>query len=141
MEAALSLSNRRLFLARHQQKVIASLIVRYVPDGIMEASGSCSYKESLSRSLGLHPNDLLHLRAIEWGCSQRLKSYSLGGTHLFLRKFGGPVLPNYRYRRDRTLLRTHTIRDIASELARIGAAHAPAPLVTLGRRFRDRVLH
>jgi hypothetical protein len=55
-----------------------------------------------------------------------------------LRKFGGPILPNYRYRLDRSFLRTHTIRDLAFELAQIGATHVPPPLLALGRRLRDK---
>ncbi len=135
IDKAISLTaNRRLFLARHQGKVVAGIIVRFAPGGVMEYAANSSLKESLD----LHPNDLLNWRAIEWACAQGLRIYSLGATHLFLRKFGGPIAPNYRYRLDRTFFRTHTVRDLASEFARISTTHAPPQLVALGRRLRDR---
>ena len=59
----------------------------------------------------------------------------LGKVPVFI---GGPILPNYRYRLDRTLFRTHTVRDLASEVARLGAAQVPPPLRALSRRLRDR---
>jgi Acetyltransferase (GNAT) domain len=134
VENAVSLvSNRRLFLARHEGKVIASLTVRFAPSGVAEAAGS----SSLAASLDLHPNDLLHWRAIEWACAQGLRHYSLGASHLFLRKFGGPVVPSYRYRLDNTLLRTHTVRDLVSEFTKTCTSYAPPQLITMARRLRD----
>lgn len=111
LEAAVSSTqNRRLFLARFDGRVIAGTIVRYAPGGIMEYSANSSLEEYLR----LHPNDLLNWRAIEWACAQGLQQYSLGATHLFLRKFGGCIKPSYRYRLDRSLLRNYTAREIAT---------------------------
>jgi hypothetical protein len=75
-EAVFLISNRRLFVARHQGKIVASLIVRFVPGAIMEAAAIVSLEEALY----LHPNDLLHFRAIEWACAEGL--YSLDASHL-----------------------------------------------------------
>jgi hypothetical protein len=134
-EKAVSLTaNRRLFVARHHGRIIASLIVRLAPGAMMEAAAIVC----LENELHLHPNDLLHFRAIEWACAQGLRLYSLGGSHLFARKFGGPLVPTYRYRLDRSFLRTHTVRDVASDLMRLGAAHAPSSFVALARRLRQR---
>jgi hypothetical protein len=99
--------NRRLFLARFAEKTVAGIIVRFVPDGVMEYAANSSFEDALS----LRPNDLLHWRAIEWACSIGLKRYSLGGAHVFLRRFGGTVVPTFRYRRDRTWFRRHDLRD------------------------------
>jgi len=131
-EAVSLISNRRLFVARHQGKIVASLIVRFAPGAIMEATAIVSLEEALH----LHPNNLLHFRAIEWACAEGLCLYSLGASHLFARKFGGPLAPIYRYRLDRTIFRTHTPRDAGAELMRLGVAHPPSPLVELAFRLR-----
>ena len=47
-----------------------------------------------------------------------------------------PEVPIYRYRLDRTIFRTHTLRDAAAELMRLGVAHTPSPLVELTFRLR-----
>jgi hypothetical protein len=39
-----------------------------------------------------------HWRAIEWGYREGSSKYSLGGTHLLLRKFGGEIVPTTRDR-------------------------------------------
>jgi hypothetical protein len=134
IDKAVSLTaNRRLLLARHHGKILAGLIIRFAPSGVMEYAANSSLQESLR----LRPNDLLHWRAIQWGCAQGLRSYSLGGSHLFLRKFGGSLVPSYRYRLDRSFLRIHTVRELAFELARIGAGHISRPLRDFGRRLRN----
>jgi hypothetical protein len=136
MERAVSLmSNRRLFLARHGGKIIAGIIVRFAPGGVMEYAANSSLQECLE----LRPNDLLHWRAIEWACAQGLRSYSLGGNHLFLREFGAPLIPTYRYRLDRSFLRIHTVREFAFQFSRMGAAHVPPALLGFGRRLRNRI--
>jgi hypothetical protein len=136
IEKAVSLTaNRRLLLARHQGKILAGIIVRFAPSGVMEYAANSSLEESL----GLRPNDLLNWRAIEWACAQGLRTYSLGGSNLFLRKFGGRLVPSYRYRLDRTFLHLHTVHDLALELARTGATHVPMRLLDLGRRLRDKL--
>ena len=132
VEAVSLASNRRLFVARHQGKMVANLIVRFAPGGIMEAAAIVALEEQFY----LHPNDLLHFRAIEWACGEGLRLYSLGASHLFARRFGGSLFPTYRYRLDRTFLKHHTIRDAASGLMQIGAAYAPSSLVGFARRLR-----
>jgi hypothetical protein len=108
LEEAFSLpDNRRLFLARFEGKIIAGVVIRLYPKGMVEYAANCSIKENLR----LKPNDLLHWRVIEWACREGYSSYSLGGAHLFLRKMGGTVVPVYRYRLDRTCFRRHELQE------------------------------
>ena len=58
------INNRALFLARHEGKIIAGVVIRFFPHGIMEYAAN----SSLESALRFRPNDLLHWRAIEWGC-------------------------------------------------------------------------
>ena len=106
--------NRRLFLARHEGRIIAGTVVRFTRGGIVEYAANCSSPESLR----FKPNDLLQWRAIEWACGEGFSRYSFGSTHPFMRKFGGQILHSYRYRLDRTLLRRHEIKEGAQKLAR-----------------------
>src|SRR5262249_6498372 len=96
---------------RHKGKIIAGVVIRFAPCGIMEYAAN----SSLEGALRLRPNDLLHWRAIEWGCRMGMIKYSLGGTHLFLRKLGGEITPTIRCRLDRSLLRRFTIADWISD--------------------------
>jgi hypothetical protein len=108
IEKALMLSgNRKLFVARFEGRIIAGVIIRTFPGGMIEYAANSSIRESLT----LKPNDLLHWRVIEWACREGYKSYSLGGAHLFLRKMGGTIAPVYRYRLDRTLFRRYELRE------------------------------
>lgn len=106
-EALLLTKNRRLFLARFEGKVIAGVVIRLAPRGMIEYAAN----SSLEQDLKLKPNDLLHWRVIEWACSEGYTSYNLAGAHLFLRKMGGAILPVYRYRFDRTWLRRHELKE------------------------------
>jgi len=106
-EALLLTNNRRLFLARFEGKVIAGVVIRLSPKGMIEYAAN----SSLEQDLKLKPNDLLHWRVIEWACSEGYTSYNLAGAHLFLRKMGGAILPVYRYRFDRTWLRRHELKE------------------------------
>jgi len=105
--------NRRLLLARHEGKIIAGVVIRFAPRGVMEYAAN----SSLESALRLRPNDLLHWRAIEWGCRMGMTKYSLGGTHLFLRKFGGEITPTTRCRLDQSLFRRFTIGDWIADQA------------------------
>src|SRR5262249_52971083 len=108
MKQAFALTkNRRLFLARCENKIIAGVTLRFIPGGIIEYAANCSIKEDQK----LKPNDVLHWRVIEWACKEGFTLYSLGGAHLFLRKFGGALLTTYRYRLDRTRLRRHELKE------------------------------
>jgi hypothetical protein len=106
-QALLLTKNRRLFLARFEGKVIAGVVIRLSPGGMIEYAAN----SSLEQDLKLKPNDLLHWRVIEWACSEGYTSYNLAGAHLFLRKMGGTILPVYRYRFDRTWLRRHELKE------------------------------
>jgi Acetyltransferase (GNAT) domain len=97
--------NRRLLLARYRDQIIAGAVVRFVPGGVAEYAAN----SSLEGGLQLRPNDLLQWRAIEWACAQGMTKYSLGGTHLFLRKFGGEIVPTIRCRLDLSLFRRFII--------------------------------
>ncbi|MCI0390242.1 MAG: GNAT family N-acetyltransferase [Acidobacteria bacterium] len=100
-------NNRRLFIARYENKVVAGVSLRFIPGGIIEYSANCSIKEYQK----LRPNDILHWRVIEWACKEGFTLYSLGGAHLFLRRFGGALWTTYRYRFDRTWFRQHEIKE------------------------------
>ncbi len=108
MERAFALTNnRRLFIAKYDNKVVAGVTLRFVPGGIIEYAANCSIKEYQN----LKPNDFLHWRVIEWACKEGFTLYSLGGSHLFLRRFGGPLRTTYRYRFDRTWLRQYELKE------------------------------
>jgi hypothetical protein len=106
-EALLLRQNRRLFLARFEGKVVAGVIIRLHPKGMIEYAANSSFEENLK----IKPNDLLHWRVIEWACSEGYTRYNLAGAHLFLRKMGGTIIPIHRYRFDRTWLRRHELKE------------------------------
>jgi serine/alanine adding enzyme len=108
LEKAFSLTNSRsLFLAHFDGEVIAGVVVRHCPKGIIEYAANSSLWEKQR----LKPNDLLHWEVIQWACREGYTGYSLGGTHLFLRQMGGTIVPVYRYRLDRTRFRQHERRE------------------------------
>ena len=111
---ALSLENRRLFLARYEGKVIAGTIIRLYPGEMIEYAANSSYVEYLK----LRPNDLLQWRVVEWACREGYKKYSLGGAHLFSRRMGGTIVPIYRYRFDRTWLRRYELKEALGKSGR-----------------------
>jgi GNAT acetyltransferase-like protein len=127
--------NRELLLARYNGEVIAGLALRFFPGGIIEHAGN----SSLLSALHLRPNDLLHWRAIEWACAEGLTKYGLGGTSLFLRKFGGEVMPTTRHRLDRSLLRQSAIGDWMADKVEEIRPFVPPRLVGFGRSLRDHV--
>jgi hypothetical protein len=107
-EKAVSLKgNRRLFVARVSGKVVATNIFRFFPGGLFESSANTSLEEFIH----LKPNDLLQWKGIEWACRNGLRRHSLGGSHQFLLRFGGTVVPILGYRLDRTWLRRHDLRE------------------------------
>jgi hypothetical protein len=123
--------NRRLFLAYHSGKIVAGSVVRFVPGGLLEYAAN----NSLEEFLHLKPNDLLQWRIIEWACAEGFQSYSLGGTHLFVRTFGGAIVPTYRYQLDLTFFRKHMLREAAGTAARKAFRRLPAPIQTSIRRL------
>lgn len=121
--------NRVLFLARHEGKIVAGVVIRYFPRGVMEYAAN----SSLDSALRLRPNDLLHWRAIEWGCAEGIAKYSLGGAHLFLRKFGGQLVPTIRHRLDLSLFRRHALGDWITEKASAVRPMVPERALLIGR--------
>jgi hypothetical protein len=120
MRAAFGLrQSRRLFLAFHEGKVVAGSVVRYVPSGVAEYSAN----NSTPSALNLRPNSLLNWIAIQWAHAQGMKIYSMGGSHPFLRHFGGSEISIYHYRIDLTLFRRHDRVDWAKAKLR-GVARA-----------------
>jgi hypothetical protein len=107
-------SNRRLFLARDSGKIIAGSVFRFFPGGLIEYSRNSSLPEHQV----LKPNDLLVWRAVEWACKEGFPLLSMGGSHRFLREFGGTMVPIVRYRLDRTLLRRYDRREQFNDAAR-----------------------
>jgi CelD/BcsL family acetyltransferase involved in cellulose biosynthesis len=91
---------------------------------------------SLQSALHVRPNDLLHWRAIEWGCAEGLTKYSLGGAHPFLRKFGGEVVTTTRCRLDRSIFRGYTVRDWLADTAGRARPFIPDRLTTFARSLR-----
>lgn len=131
MQARALTENNRLFVARYQGKIVAGIIVRFFPKGLLEFASN----SSLDEFLNLRPNDLLQWRAIEWACQEGFKRYSLGGAHLFLRRFGGTLVPIHRYRIDRTWLRRHDLREAARDWGRSNMRRMPAPVEKTVRRI------
>lgn len=124
--------NRRLLLARYEGQVIAGVVHRFFPGGVLEYAAN----HSLESALQLRPNDLLQWRAIEWGCAEGLTKYSLGGAHPFLRKFGGEVVPTTRCRLDLTTFRGYTVRDWLADTATKARPFIPDRLATFVRSLR-----
>jgi len=130
LEEAFGLPNRRIFLARYEGKIIAGTIIRLYPSAMIEYAANSSLVEYLN----LRPNDLLHWRVVEWACAEGYKRYSLGGAHLFLRRFGGRIVPVYRYRVDRTWLHRYELKETLGNAGRNLLDALPTGLKT---RVRD----
>jgi hypothetical protein len=124
-------SNRRLFLASFSGQVIAINIFRFCPGGLFESAAN----SSLDQFMNLKPNDLLQWRGIQWACAQGLRRHSLGGTHEFLLRFGGTVVPILRYRLDRTLFRRHDLKEGLAATARSLLRSAPSGVGQTVRRL------
>jgi len=121
LAALLLRDHRRLFVARFEGRMLGGVIVRFQSGGFIEYAANCSIQEEQK----FKPNDLLHWRIIEWACREGFRQYSLGGAHLFLRKFGGDLHTTYRYRRDLTWLRRHDVGDRLRALLREGLRRLP----------------
>lgn len=88
--------NRRVFIAKVDGKTVAGSFYRFCPGGVVEYAANFSLPEYQK----LRPNDLIGWHAIKWACNQGFSHFSMGGSHLFLRRFGGEVMTTYRYMRD-----------------------------------------
>lgn len=104
---------RRIFIAKHEGKVIAGSYFRFFDKCFMEYAANNSMPEHQR----LRPNDLLVWHSIEWACERKIPLYSMGGSHLFLRRFGGFPVSSYRYQLDRTFLKSHSKKEAATEFA------------------------
>jgi len=111
-KAARLRGNRLRLLARVAGKPVAINSFRFFAGGLFESSAN----SSLDEFMHLKPNDLLQWRGIEWACRHGLRRHSLGGSHQFLLRFGGTVVPILHYRLDRTWLRRHDLRDTVKEV-------------------------
>ena len=134
MEEALNLPNRRLFLVRYEGNVIAATIIRLYPGTMIEYAAN----SSLDAYLKLRPNDLLQWRIVEWACREGYKRYNLGGSHLFVRRMGGSIVPVYRYRVDRTLLHRYELKEVLAQSGRSMFNALPGSLKTQVRRTLKR---
>jgi len=124
--------NRRLLLAQYKERIIAGVVHRFFPGGVMEYAAN----NSLESALQLRPNDLLQWRAIEWGCTEGITKYSLGGAHPFLRKFGGQVVPTTRCRLDLSIFRRYAIGDWFTDQAQRARPFIPDQLADVARSVR-----
>jgi len=105
--SALGMKNRLVLVAKTENRIIGTSIFRFQRGGLMEYAANVSRREETK----VRQNDLLLWRGIEWGCAQGIRTFSMGGAHFFLQKFGGRLLPTYRYRLDRSLFRRHDVRE------------------------------
>jgi hypothetical protein len=122
--------NRRIFIAKADGKVIAGSFYRFCAGGIAEYAANFSVPEYQK----LRPNDLIGWHAIQWACGAGLSHFSMGGSHLFLRRFGGDVMTTYRYTRDERPL---GVRRLTSDMREVGLntyRHLPEKVRTGMRR-------
>ena len=89
-------NNRRVFIAKVDGKTIAGSFYRFCPGGVVEYAANFSLPEYHR----LRPNDLIGWHAIKWACDSGFSHFSMGGSHLFLRRFGGEVMTTFKYTRD-----------------------------------------
>ncbi len=106
--------NRLLLVATHEGKLAAGSVLRFTEGGVVEYAANTSWPEYRNS----RPNDLLMWKGIEWASQNGFPVYSMGGCHQFLRKFGGSIIPTFRYRLDRTFLRRHDLKAAATEKSR-----------------------
>ena len=101
---------RKTFIAKHDGKIIAGSYYRFCPNGVFEYAAN----NSLPDYLHLKPNDLLGWHSIQWACENEFTLYSMGGSHLFLRRFGGKSVTTYRYKLDLTFLKVHNLVEMVN---------------------------
>jgi Acetyltransferase (GNAT) domain len=121
--------NRLLLIARVDGKPAAINSFRFHPGGLFESSAN----SSLDEFIHLKPNDLLQWKGIEWACQHGFRRHSLGGSHPFLLRFGGTVIPILRYRLDRTFLHRHDLRDKMQSAGRKIVRNLPS---SIGEKIR-----
>ena len=118
-------------LAHHLGKVIAGITLRFFPGGLVEFSNH----SSLDEFLYLKPNEVLQWKCIEWAYREGFRRCSLGGAHTFHRRFGGTVVPIFRYRLDRTFVRRYDRYEAALDLMGNEFRKLPRPIQRVARRI------
>ena len=118
-----------MFLASFSGKIIAGITLRFSLGGLVEAANN----SSLDDFLHVKPNDLLVWNAIEWACQKGFTGFSLGGSHRFLREFGGTLCPVYRYQLDQTRLQYFNARQALIDRARGALRRMPTFVETTVR--------
>jgi hypothetical protein len=104
--------SRRVFIAKVDGKTIAGSFYRSCAGGVVEYAANFSLPEYQK----LRPNDLIGWHAIRWACENGFSHFSMGGSHLFLRRFGGEVITTYRYTRDERPFGMHRLKTTVREL-------------------------
>jgi len=104
--------NRRVFIAKVDGRVVAGSFYRFCRGGVVEYAANFSMTEHQK----LRPNDLIGWHAVKWACGGGFSHFSMGGSHLFLRRFGGEMIETYRYRRDQSLFRLNDLRENARQI-------------------------
>lgn len=127
-------ANRRVFIAKADGKVIAGSFYRFCENGVVEYAANFSMPEFQK----LRPNDLIGWHAIQWACDTEFSHFSMGGSHLFLRRFGGEIVQTYRYRRDNSLFKLHNLRENAREFGVQTYHRLPENIRSGVRRILDR---
>jgi hypothetical protein len=92
--------------------VIAGSYYRFFKGGVVEYAAN----NSLTEFQNFRPNDLIGWRSIEWACEAGFSHYSMGGSHLFLRRFGGYEWATHRYTLDSSLLKIHSLKENVNNL-------------------------
>ena len=105
--------NRKVFVAIHEGKIVAGSYYRFCPGGVVEYAAN----NSLPEYQHLRPNDLIGWHAIQWACASGFTHFSMGGSHLFLRRFGGEEFSAFHYRLDRTFLKRHEMKESVKKFA------------------------
>lgn len=105
--AASQKKHRKIIIAKFDGRVIAGSYYRFCRGGVVEYAAN----NSLVEFQKYRPNDLIGWRSIEWACGEGFSHYSMGGSHLFLRRFGGYELAVERYQMDRTFFQKHKSRE------------------------------
>lgn len=117
-------NHRTIFIAKSEGKVIAGSYFRFCRGGAVEYAAN----NSLTEFQKLRPNDVIVWHAIKWACQNGFSHFSMGGAHLFLRRFGGEVVRTHRYSLDRTFLRRHEKREQLNKLVKQAYRATPEPL-------------
>lgn len=117
---------RKIFIAKYDGKVIAGSYYRFCKGGLVEYAAN----NSLVEYQKLKPNDLLGWHSIQWACDAGFSLYSMGGSHLFLRRFGGNNRSTYRYKLDRTFLQIHNLKETVSDFGIKTYKSLPKPVRT-----------